>query len=871
MKPLLKIFKFSAILIVTISVLLFSASLLLQDKVAGIILKSINKNLSTKLEFGAVRLTFLRKFPKASLELKDVLVWSSSDFMKSNFEGINTDTLLAAKNVSVEFKITDIINGNYNIERVGARNGKMNLFTDKAGFVNYNISANKDSSEDEELTINLEKINLNETKIYYNNLATKLIINGKTKDGKLKSRISGDNIDLIAEADLEICSFQLYNTTITKTINAGLDLSLKSSKEGILFNKGTLAIENLLFSLDGFVSSDNILDLRIKGEEINLDMIQKYLPGKYQKLANDYNPSGLLDVACKINGPLTRTKNPHVEINMTLLNGHVTFAKSDIILNNLAFSGFYTNGNGNNSKSSSVSLKNFSARLGSSDYSGSIDISDFSRPITELNLMGRVFPSEIKEFFNINTISAAGGSVDIDIKLRTNYWPKDSVTIGDLLLLKPDAKLGFNSLTFGIRDNGLVINDVTGRVSVSDYIKAENLNFSYKGQKIKITGEFRNLPEWLAGKPVRMAAEAAVSFNRLNPEAFMNSLSTSEKSSSVKTAYDLPGDMLLDIDFKIDSLIYKTFSSISVVGTLNYKPRILTFKSIRMDALNGSLSGTGFIVQNISKSIIARGSFNLSDIDVNQTFKTFNNFGQTFLKAENIGGSLSGSLSILLPMDSLLKPDIKSITAEGKYLLSHGALINFDPVKELSNFIELSELENINFEKLENDFFIRNNYLYVPQMDIKSSAADLSINGKHSFDNEYEYHIKMLLSEILSKKRKKSKSKVPEFGVVQDDGLGRTSILLKVLGKGEEVKVSYDLKAAGNEVKNNIRSERQALKSILNQEYGWYKSDTTVKQKSVEKKPRFKISWDETDSTINSAPPPVVKKESAVKGLLKKK
>jgi len=871
MKLILKIFKIFAILLVTVSIILFSASLLLQDKVAAIILNSLNKGLSTRLEVGNVRLSFLKKFPKASLELKDVVVWSSSDFIKTGFKGINTDTLLSAKNVSVEFKITDIIKGNYNIESVGAKNGKMNLFTDNAGFINYNVSVNKESSGDEDFTINLEKIDLSEIKVYYNNLSTKLIINGKAKNGKLKSRISVEEIDFTAETELEIYSFQLFNTIITRTINAGLDLSMLKSKEGISFNKGEMTIEDFTFRLDGVVSSDNLLDLNITGEDINLDKIRKYLPEKYLKLAADYNPSGILAVSCNIDGPLTRTKNPHVEINTTLLNGGVTFGKSDITLNNLSFTGFYSNGKENNLRSSFVSMKNFKAKLGSSDYTGSIEVSDFSHPITRLSLMGRVYPAEIKEFFNINSITAAGGSVDVDLNLSTDYWPKDSVTINDLLFLNPDAKLVFNSFTFGTQNNKLVINDVTGTVNVSDYITAENLNLSYKGQKIKVNGEFRNLPEWLEGKPVKMSADAAISFSRLNPEAFMSSIDSSAESSSAKKAFSLPGDLILDIDFTIDSLIYKTFSSLSVAGTLNYKPRILTFKSLRMNALNGSLSGTGFIVQDISKSIIARGSFDLTSIDVNKTFKTFNNFGQTFLKAENLAGSLSGSLSILLPMDSLLKPDIKATTAEGKYILTNGALISFDPVKQLSKFIELSELENIYFDKLENDFFIRNNFLYVPQMDIKSSAADLSINGRHSFDNDFEYHIKILLSEILSKKRKKNKSSVTEFGVVQDDGLGRTSILLKVVGKGEDVKVSYDAKAAGAEVKNNIKSERQTLKTILNQEYGWYKTDTAVKQKPAEKKPRFKITWDETDSTENTEKPPVVKKESTIKGLLKKK
>jgi hypothetical protein len=222
-------------------------------------------------------------------------------------------------------------------------------------------------------------------------------------------------------------------------------------------------------------------------------------------------------------------------------------------------------------------------------------------------------------------------------------------------------------------------------------------------------------------------------------------------------------------------------------------------------------------------------------------------------------------------MDSLMKFNIKTLTAEGKYHIVNGALINFDPVKQLSTFIELSELENISFEQLDNDFFIRNNWLYVPQMEVKSSAANLSVNGKHSFDNDYEYHVKILLSEILSRKRAKNKSNVTEFGVVEDDGLGRTSLLLKIIGKGDEAKVGYDIKAAGTEIKNNMKKEKQTLKTILNQEYGWYKNDSAVKQKPVEKKSRFKITWEEGATEKAPPPPPEQKKESPVKNLFKKK
>jgi hypothetical protein len=276
------------------------------------------------------------------------------------------------------------------------------------------------------------------------------------------------------------------------------------------------------------------------------------------------------------------------------------------------------------------------------------------------------------------------------------------------------------------------------------------------------------------------------------------------------------------------------------------------------------------VFQNSDKSFIGKGNFTFSDLDVNEAFVTFNNFGQNFLKAENIRGSLSGSLSVLIPADSMLKPDVKSVTAEGKYQLTDGALIDFDPVKHLSSFIELSELENIKFDKLENDFFIRSNSLYIPQMDVKSSAVDLSVNGRHTFDNNYEYHVKLLLSAILSKKARINKSKVSEFGEIADDGLGITSLLLKLVGKGEDVKVSYDMQAAGMQIRDDIRRERKTLKDILNKESGRSGYDPGTDRNNASS-PRFRIKWEGSDTTVTENDPPVVEKESIIKKLFKKK
>ena len=133
MKLAAKILKIAAILFVSVLFLLFSLSLIMQNKVAGLVLKTLNNNFSTKIETGSYRLSLIKKFPKASVELKNVLVHSSPDFDRSGFAGINTDTLLTAKSASIDFRTIDMLRGAYTFTKISVRSGNLNLFTDTSG------------------------------------------------------------------------------------------------------------------------------------------------------------------------------------------------------------------------------------------------------------------------------------------------------------------------------------------------------------------------------------------------------------------------------------------------------------------------------------------------------------------------------------------------------------------------------------------------------------------------------------------------------------------------------------------------------------------------------------------------------------------
>ena len=870
MKPKRKILKVIGLIVAVVVAMLFSISLIMQDKVADIFIRSLNSNISTKLEIGSFRLSLLKRFPRASFELRDVIVHSSPGLDPGLFSYECTDTLLTAKNVSVEFSMINLIAGKYTANRIGIKSGRVNLFSDSNGNTNYNIywKDQNESGDKEAMTLNLEKVYLTDVRAVYNDLSVKLAIEGDISGGQIRSRISGNNIDFATVAGLEISLFQLEDLKISHRFMTSVDLNLQKSDSGIKFSRGIIGIEGWDFLLTGFITADNYVDLDISGNNIDIARVTRFFPPKYREMASAYRPSGILKVNGKIKGASAGSLSPHVDVSFSLNNAYVKYAKSKLAIDNFSFDGSFTNGARNKSATTSLAVKNFTGKLGSAEYKGSFTLSDFTSPTAEVRLRGMAYPAELKEFFNLQNITNAGGSVSIDLNLSGKTNRNGKFKLSDLIDLNSQSEFVFNSFKAGFRKENLEFSEVNGNILFARKTLVRDMNLIFNGQKLRINGELTNFPGWLAGRPVTMAISANIISESFRPEPFYSDTPGAEAPK--KAPLTFPGNVTADITFAIDTFTYKSFTGRDISGVLNYKPKVANFRSLTMASQGGTISGNCVFAQNPGKSVTGRGSFSMNNIDVTETFTTFRNFGQDFIRSENLAGSLSGSLSLLLPLDSMLKPITGLITAEGKYLLKNGALLNFEPVKQLSSFIELSELENISFSQLENDFFIRSSNVYIPQMDVRSSAADLSVNGRHGFDNQYEYHVKVRLSEILSKKAGKKKAPSTEFGVIEDDGLGRTSVLLKVESQGDDIKVSYDVKAATSQIKDDIRNEREVLRKIIDQEYGRAGSDTGS-DAATARKPRFRISWEERDSIRVEPETPAERREGPLRNLLRRK
>lgn len=58
--------------------------------------------------------------------------------------------------------------------------------------------------------------------------------------------------------------------------------------------------------------------------------------------------------------------------------------------------------------------------------------------------------------------------------------------------------------------------------------------------------------------------------------------------------------------------------------------------------------------------------------------------------------------------------------------------------------------------------------------------------------------------------------------------------------------ITYDRKAMKQKIKEDLKEEKNTLKKILNEEFGWFKKDTTLNKKDDKKQDqKFKIDFNQ--------------------------
>ena len=114
---------------------------------------------------------------------------------------------------------------------------------------------------------------------------------------------------------------------------------------------------------------------------------------------------------------------------------------------------------------------------------------------------------------------------------------------------------------------------------------------------------------------------------------------------------------------------------------------------------------------------------------------------------------------------------------------------------------------------MKNKIKIENEVIYIPQMDIETSSMNLNLYGNHTFSNDIDYHVQLLLSEIIARKAAIEEDLGDNFA--EDDGLGRTRLFISMSGSADDPVIKYDTREVRNKISADLKKEKIELKKVF--------------------------------------------------------
>ncbi len=814
-------------------------STIYEDKIKAFIIERINNSINTKIDVKEVDFSVFKKFPYASLEFQKV---TAEEVTESDKKG----TLFSAQSVYLQFNIIDIINENYTIKTVQIEDGIVNVKIDKNGNDNYHFWKTSESSENQ-LSIELEKLSLKGVTFYLLNEYKNVDMSIEAVGLSLSGNFSKEEFTLNTEANLIIHQINEKGNSIIKDKNIIINTSLAVNQTTKIYqiNTGKIDIEQLKFNLTGNIVNKAVginLNLQSEGKDIAIKDLFSLLPPKQRESLSAYQTNGNITYTSTIIGEYSIKKTPEFNAKFKLRDGTFTEKSSNQSFKNIFMEGTFTNGAGSSANTSKLKVDSINANFGAGKISGNCLISNFNNPQIQFNSKANVDLKTAKDFFKLDTLETAEGNLNISLQYKGNIKELGNIKASELRKLNAKGNAQLTNANLKLENNPNTIQNINGSFEFTNNdVNIDQLDFNINQSKFKLDGKFKNLLAFLFVEGEYLAVKTNCHTNKL----VLDDLLTSSSENSSEYTLNLPSKVLLNFKAKIDTFQFRKFVATNFKGTIHLEDQVLTATDVSFKSMNGKVNGNIAIDDSKGDEILITSKVNTKEIDVYQLFYQFENFGQKAISAENIKGKTSTTIEFASIFDKNLKVKKEKIYVLADVKIKNGELINYKPVLALSKYIEVEELEHIKFKSLETQIEIKDETVHIPKTEIKSNALDLTFSGTHSFNNDIDYRFKVLMSDVLWGKSK-NKTKNSEFGYIEDDGLGRTSLFLHMTGTIEDYKISYDTKGLKESFKEDFKKEKSNLKKVLNKEFGWFKKDSAANH---EVKPKdddgFIIEWEE--------------------------
>ncbi|MEO5572249.1 MAG: AsmA-like C-terminal region-containing protein [Bacteroidia bacterium] len=829
-----KILLYSFIIVAAIILLAAALTFFFSSQIKHYVISSLNKNLDAEITVGSTDFSILSKFPHASVDFTTVTVREPKRLH-------TTDTLLTAKEFSLLFNIMDVIRKNYVLKKIVLTDASLRLKINKDGDNNYEIWK-KDSiaSSANDFKMELEKLEMNNVKVNYKNQKAGQDFTFQIDDGTLSGNFSSADYTVKMKADMTVEKLisEKVNWVRNKKTKIDLELAVDTRKDLYTIQRSEINLSGLDLIMKGTIHSTEgyaEYDLQTAAKNADLKSLLSVIPAEYTKNLDAYSFKGNVYFKSTIKGRSDKNHKPVFTLDFGTENSTISPGNSDFRMTEVKLQGFYTSRKSGAQPVSYLHLENINSQLHGRTIKGNLEIENFKDPVLHIEADASADLSILSRFIKPDTLEKISG----DLFVKNVVFTGKATDISSYV---SSGTISLSNVSFKFKQKPVVFTNVEGEIVLDkNNLKVNTLKGNTVSSDFSFSGTMNNFFGYFFAKNQKLVIAASLESEKLDLNEIMEKDAT---SSSNDTVYKISfaDDLACTIRVNVSQIHFKKFNATDLRGTIQLQNSELATHALQFNAMDGSVYLQGSIREVMHDSLVIQYEATIKKLDITKLFNEMGNFGQRTITDKNLKGNVTADVQFISRWSNTLDCNLSKVIATASLTIDNGELVNFAPMLALSRYLKGADLNDIKFSTLKNTIEIKDRKILIPSMEINSSALNIVASGTHGFDNIIDYHLQLLLSQLLGKKVKNMNT---EFGTIEDDNLGKTKLFISMKGPVANPKFSYDSKAWKDKLTTDVTKGTQTFKELIKKEFSRNKDEQPVKKDSTKKREELQIEMEE--------------------------
>lgn len=495
-KIALKSLKIAGITIASILLLMFVLPILFPGKIIKEVKAFANQKLDGELNFKEANLSFFKHFPSLTLTL--------TEFNLNGSEPFKHETLLAAKDIGFGINLKHLIfDGNIDIDKIFIADAFVNVKVTPEGLANYNVyiadSKTSNSNDSTNTQMRLEKIEIRNTHILYDDKSTNILIDAKGFDYTGNGDIDKAIFDLRTDASIKDFNFT-YDGEVylkNKNVHAKLITQINTNSLAFVFQQNDIKINKLPVDFIGkfdFLKDGYNLDFTVKSTNSLLNDFFTALPPSYVEWLDKAQVKGSTDLLFTLKGAYIASENkmPDMAFNMKIRDGFVNYNQAPLSASNI-FLNFDAKVPGLDPERLQVNIDSIFLNMDKDFVKAIVKSEGLSRPDINAKINANIDLGKMARTFGVKAIDLKG-ILNADINYDGVYdAAKHQLPIvkGELSFKNGYLKTGYYPNPIENIDLNIGVYDATGTMKDLE-IKMNPASFLFEGKPMYVHAALHN-------------------------------------------------------------------------------------------------------------------------------------------------------------------------------------------------------------------------------------------------------------------------------------------------------------------------------------------------------------------------------------------